>query len=115
MKEKYWVVAHNADTTETGMPMNVTYIKTVWQGFPLQQQSEEDILSDFCFRRFGNKTAYVQGVAACQNWRIRTSSESEFNLSKPIKWGGMATKTMQVELGIGDHGKINILSEIQRS
>jgi hypothetical protein len=109
--DKYWIVNHDADTTETGLLMHRTYIKTIWQGFPAQQHSEEDILADFCYHRFGNKTAYVQGVAPCSNWRISPSTEDEYKLSKPIMWGGMPTKTMQLILGIGDHGKVEILSE----
>jgi len=113
MKEKYWVVSHNADTTETGLPMRKTYIRTVWQGFPAQQSCEEGILEDFCFKRFGDKITYVQGVAPCPNWIISISNEHEFNNSLPIKWGGMATETMQLELGIGDHGRVRLLSEIK--
>jgi len=115
MKEKYWVVTHNADTTETGLPTRKTYIKTIWQGFEAQQSSEMDILSDFCFNRFGNKTAYVQGVAPCPNWTIHQSNEHQFNESMPIMWGGMSTKTMQLILGIGDHGKVSVLSEVKRA
>ena len=114
MKEKYWVIAHNPDITETGMLMQRTYMKTVWQGFPSQQYSEVDILTDFCFSRFGNKTAYIQGVAPCPNWRIDTSTREDFEKATPIMWGGLKTKTMQIELGIGDHGNVNLLSEIQR-
>jgi hypothetical protein len=88
MKEKYWVIAHNADTTETGMPTRKTYVKTVWQGFLAQQSSEADILADFCFKRFGDKTAYIQGVAPCPNWRITESDEKEYKACIPIKVGG---------------------------
>jgi len=89
MGERYWMIAHNA----------------------AQEGNEEDILSDFCFQRFGNKTAYVQGVAACSNWKIHKISEGIFDQSVPIIWGGYATKTYKIVLGIGDHGQINIISE----
>ena len=111
MKKKYWKMSHNADTNETGLPMNRTYIKTVWQGFPAQQYAEMLILEDFCFERFGKKTAYVQGVAPCENWKIWESNKADFDAAQPILWGGSPTKTMRIDLGIGDRGKINILYE----
>ena len=111
MKEKYWKISHNADTTETGRPMKRTYVKTIWQGFPAQQSCEAQIMDDFCFDRFGKKTAYVQGVAPCPGWTVVSSNEEEFMDAEPIVWGGYKTKTMRLELGIGDHGKISILSE----
>ena len=109
--DKYWRISHNADTTETGLPMHRTYVKTVWQGFPAQQSSEMDILSDFCTSRFGNKTAYVQGVAPCPNWRVDMITEDEFEKAVPITWGGYKTKTVKIVLGIGDRGAIRVLSE----
>jgi len=112
MLEKYWVVGHNTDTTETGCHMRNTYIKTIWEGFGSQQSCEEGILQDFCFERFGPKTVYVQGVAACPGWTIRVSDEQSFNYPVSIQWGGLPTKTMIIELGIGGkNGAINILSE----
>lgn len=112
-KIKYWLVAHNADCTETGCPMNNTYIKTIWEGFAAQQSesAEHAILEDFCFQRFGKKTVWVQGVAPTENWRIYYSSEDKHNEARPIMWGGYKTKTMRLELGIGNRGKINIISE----
>ena len=111
MTDKYWMITHNADTTETGLPRNRTYIKTIWQGFPAHQSCEMDILSDFCFSRFGEKTAYVQGVAPATNWEIYPSSAEKYYEAAPIKWGGHKTKTVRLELGIGKKGQVNILSE----
>ena len=109
MKEKYWKVAHNADLTETGMPMRMTYIKTIWQGFPAQQSAEAAIIDDFCFDRFGNKAGYVQGVAPCNNWAVWESNIDEFNEAQPIVWGGWKTETIKLTLGIGGHGKTVVL------
>ena len=111
MKERYWCVSHNADLTETGMPMNRTYLKTIWQGFPMQQFAEKEILEDFCFSRFGKKTGYVQGIAAVPNWTIREIEEQDFIKAIPIKWGGYKTTTIQLELGIGNRSKVEILKE----
>jgi len=111
MKEKYWLISHNADTTETGLPMRRTYVKTIWQGFKAQQSSEKDILYDFCSSRFGNKTVYVQGVAPCPNWEVTPLTKEHFEKALPIMWGGYRTKTMSIELGIGKRGAVNVLSE----
>lgn len=100
-KERYWVVNHNADLTETGAHMNKTYIKTKWEGFPAQQAAEREILEDFCFKRFGSKVVYVQGVAATVGWVIYESTVEEFEAARPIKWGGWATDTFKLILGIG--------------
>ena len=77
----------------------------------MQQSAEAQILEDFCFDRFGKKTAYVQGVAPCINWKVSVSDEDEFTKAQPIIWGGYKTTTIKIELGIGDHGKTHILSE----
>lgn len=100
-KERYWAVYHNADLTETGRLRNKTYIKTVWGGFPAQQSAEREILEDFCFKRFGSKVVYVQGVAATAGWALHESTVDEFEAARPLKWGGYTTKTEQLTLGIG--------------
>jgi hypothetical protein len=113
MKEKFWMVSHNADTTETGLPMRKTYIKTTWKGLPAQQFIEKEIMEDFCFERFGKKIVYAQGVALCPNWSIFPIPEIEFNTARPVMWDGYPTKTMRIELEIGDHMLIRVLREIE--
>lgn len=109
-KVKYWVVGHGADTNETGMVMYKTYIKTIWEGFPAQQgNNEEQILEDFCYERYGKRTAWVQGVAPCRNWYIREIQQKDYDNPQPINWGGHKTKTEILVLGIGDMNKINII------
>ena len=111
-KVKYWVVGHGADTNETGMVMNRTYIKTIWEWFPAQQgDNEVQILEDFCYDRFGKRTAWVQGVAPCRNWYLSEIDKTKFEQSEPIRWGGHNTKTLKIVLGVGNREKINILSE----
>lgn len=105
-KERYWFVNHNADLTETGAHMNRTYVKTVWEGFPAQQfpaqqSADREILEEFCFKRFGSKVVYIQGVAATVGRVIYESSEEEFGKARPIKWGGWSTDTFKLILGIG--------------
>lgn len=108
-KERFWIVMHNADTNETGLPMNKTFIKTTWEGFPAQQneQAEIAILEDVCLRRFGKKVVYVQGVAACAGWVLHKSTLEEYRAAQPHRWGGYPTQTMRLELGIGNSGKVN--------
>jgi len=110
-KEKYWKVMHSADTTETGCFMHRSYFKTIWKGFPAQQYHEKEIVEDYCRSRFGDKVAYVQGVAPCKNWDVRESDQEEFNNPKPIVWGGWKTETLIIIMEIGDHGKTKVISE----
>jgi len=109
--QRYWLVMHNADTTETGLPMNKTYVKTTWEGFPTQQFAEREILETFLFSRFGDRVAYVQGVAPTPNWALHESNKEVFEEAQPIVWGGYPTKTVRLELGIGDHGKVNVYAD----
>lgn len=104
MEYKYWLINHNADTTETGCPMNRTYVRTEWAGYPAQQHSELTILRDFCRERFGAETEYVQGVAACANWSVHAIDETAFKEAQPIRWGGMDTETRRLLLRIGTKG-----------
>lgn len=104
--ERYWKIYHTPDLNETGSPTEVTYVKTIWEGFPTQQQCEKEILQDWCRDRFGCEVVYVQGVAATQNWIVCESDIITFERAQPIKWGGYLTQTTIVRLGIGDHGKI---------
>ena len=107
---KYWVVYHNADTTETGLCQNRTYIKTIWEGFPAQQgENETQILEDFCYDKFGKRTAWVQGVAPCENWILHQINQHEFENPVPVRWGGYDTKTEMLILGVGNRGKINTI------
>lgn len=110
--DQYWIVNHDADTTETGFPTKRTYVKTIWQGFPAQQFAELEIVEDFCFKRFGAKVAYVQGVAPTPNWTVKICTEQEFETARPIIWGGIPTPTVRLVLGIGKNEKTTILEEL---
>lgn len=106
---KYWAVLHNVDIIETGECMNLTYIKTMWVGFPAQQAHEKNILEDFCFSRFGARTQYVQGVGPSPGWSLFRSSPGEFESSPPKVWGGIATKTRRVILEIGAEDDLKVI------
>lgn len=111
-KIKYWVVFHNADCTETGVFQNKTYIKTIWEGFPAQQGNNElEILEDYCYNKFGKRTAWVQGVAPCENWKIREIKKEVFDKPETMTCGGYKTKTEIIVLGVGNRDKVNIISQ----
>lgn len=97
----HYVVNHNADETETGMPMNRTYVRLLWRGHAAQKFALDAMLRDWCRERFGPETAYVQGVAPVPNWSIHESTREQWNAARPIKWGGYATETHRVVLGLG--------------
>lgn len=111
-KVKYWIATHNADLTETGMPQNRTYIKTTWVGFQSQQSAEREIVEQFCFERFGPKVGYVQGVAPCPGWQLLSIKQGDYDLARPIIWGGCSTKTSRVELEIGRESDFRIVSDL---
>jgi len=98
---KYWLVNHDADTTETGLPQRRTYLRTQWAGHSAQQYAEENILRDFCRERFGTETAYVQGVAATPNWSLHAIDQQQFVDARPIRWGGFDTETRRLLLKLG--------------
>jgi hypothetical protein len=108
---KYWVIHHDADLTETGCSMCRTYVKSNWVGFPAQRTLEQEILEDFCYKRFGNKVAYVQGVAATLSWRVDEIVKEVYDKANPVRWGGYNTKTMKLELDIGNRGQTVVKSE----
>jgi hypothetical protein len=96
----YWIVFHDADTTETGMTMNRTYVRAEWAGHAAQRH-DRLLLEAWCAERFGSKVAYVQGVAACENWIVRESNEADWRAAQPTMWGGMPTKTTRLSLKLG--------------
>ena len=108
---KYWIIRHDADTNETGLSMRRTYVETIWKGFPVHQNFEKEIIEDFCFERFGKKTVYVQGVAPVPNWEIHESDKNNFDIARPINWGGYITKTTKLVIEIGNHGTTKIITE----
>jgi len=108
---KYWVINHDADITETGYCMRRTYVKSNWTGFPAQRTHEKEIMEDFCYKRFGNKVVYVQGIAATLNWEVDEIAQEIYEKTPPVRWGGYKTKTMKLELDIGNRGQTVVKSE----
>jgi hypothetical protein len=106
---EYWRVDHHPDLTETGCRTQRTYIKTIWVGFESQQAYVKDIIEDYCYKTWGDKVAYVQGVAPTLNWIVIESTENDFVSAPPIRRGDYLGKTEQLILKIGDHGKIESL------
>ncbi len=111
--ERFWLIHHDADLTETGSPQGRTYLKTIWEGFPAQQYAELEIIREWCRGRFGPEVAYVQGVAATPNWFVNESDENAFNVALPIVWGGYKTVTKRVVLGIGNRGAVVVHSDVE--
>lgn len=81
--------------------MRATYLRTEWVGHPTQQYAEKEIVSSWCHEKFGSPVDYVQGVAAVPAWKIINLDEKEFNEARPIKWGGLPTKTEKIHIQIG--------------
>ncbi len=108
---KYWQIDHSPDLNETGIPQRTTYVKTKWTGFPAHQACEFQIVQDFCRQRYGNEVEYVQGIAACLNWRVCELTEAEFSRSTPNERGGYKTETRRVELDIGGREQTAIVSD----
>lgn len=105
--ERFWVINHNADLTETGCTQQRTYLKTDWEGFESQRTLELEIVSDWCYVRFGPKVAYVQGVAPTLSWIVSESNENEFVSAKSVMYGIYKIPTKKVVLGIGLGNTVN--------
>lgn len=111
-KVRYWKIWHVADTTETGYTMFMDYVLTQWDGSPMQQSCEREILRDWCRDRYGKEVKYVQGVAPCHNWMIMESTKDEFQQAPPKMWGGVPSGAPhRISLSFGDHGRVEILGE----
>lgn len=98
---QFFAINHNADTTETGLCMNRTYVRCDWAGHDAQRNVML-VLEGWCEERFGSRVAYVQGVAPCPNWSIHEIDEEAWREAKPIRWGGMNTKTIRLALALGN-------------
>jgi len=94
---KFWCVFHRPDLIGIGSTTKKTYIKTIWEGIPEHSEYggyEFEFVEDFCYNRFGNKIAYVQGVAPTRNWYITAVSEAEYENNHYYSRN-------RIELGIG--------------
>lgn len=112
IKTKYWAISINPDCNETGSLQNLIYVKTIWEGHLTQQGNHEhEILEDICYEQFGKRTAWVQGVAPCENWKIKNIKKEDFENAVPIMWGGHKTETRIMVLGVGNKGKVNVFSD----
>jgi len=110
---RYWLISHTADTTETGSPMERTYVKTIWRGGQAVRFAEKEILQDWCRAKFGAEVAWVQGVAPVRSWTVRESTIDAFELAEPIIWGGVETKTSKLVLGIGNRSGVRVESDAE--
>lgn len=97
---KFYCISHDADCTETGLPMRRTYVRCDWAGHKLQEDTVL-VLEGWCETRFGSRVAYVQGVAPVTNWSINEIDEARWREAKPIRWGGYDTETIRLALTLG--------------
>jgi hypothetical protein len=95
----YWAVSHSADTTETGLPMCIDYLKLTGEGY-----MREQMLREWCRVRYGSEVEYVQGVAPTAGWTLHASSRERYELAERIKWGGYPTETRRIELEVAKGG-----------
>lgn len=109
--DAFWIIHHSPDCTETGFHQKRSYLKTTWKGFPAQRNCEQQIVEDFCYKRFGSKVDYVQGVCPCSAWCVTQSDAVGFRKASPNTWGGTPTETRRITLDIGDHGKTVVTSD----
>ena len=106
----YWQIDHTADIEKTGLCKNRTYIKAIWKGANfIQIQNRLNILKDYCYSEFGNKTAWVKGTIPCSNWKIYTSNEKDFIHHSPILINGKQTGTEVMILEIKYGSEINLM------
>jgi hypothetical protein len=109
---KYWKISHSPDLTETGNPMERTYIKTIWVGMSAHQHYEKELLEDFCVARFGPKVVFVQSVAPAPGWQIYPIDQIRYIKAVPIFWGGIRTTTTILVIYLGEKGRpIKLMSE----
>jgi hypothetical protein len=76
--DKYWIINHNPDLTETGCTTSTTLVLSRWVGFPAQRCCEFEFIEDFAYTRFGTKVAYVQRVAPTISWYVTEITKEQF-------------------------------------
>jgi hypothetical protein len=75
----YWRVTHNPDLTEGRGHYGCDFLEV----FGPQRWNAQDLVTDFCFQRFGRKTAFVQGVSPITSWSISKLEEEDFHRLDP--------------------------------
>jgi hypothetical protein len=75
-KTKAYKVHYGPDLTETGMRLKEGYIvvQADW--------SHELWVEDWLYKKFGNRIAFVQGVAPTENWTFHKVDMNEVDHSK---------------------------------
>ncbi len=78
-KESYWKVLYSPD--ENGILTQVTFIQTTWKGLDSLSQAERneaDQMQDYCYRTYGNKVYWVNGIQPVRNWVLHAISDGEY-------------------------------------
>lgn len=70
-KVTYWVICHSPDLTEGRGMQRMTFLKVFT---PFGSSDAKMWVEDYCFRTFGRPVAFAQGVSACPNWSLQTST-----------------------------------------
>lgn len=78
----YWLVWHGADCTEGRGMFQCTFVKFRY-GAGYSHHSHEALMTDWCFDKFGKRTAFVQGVQPTDNWTLFTTTEQAYTDHKP--------------------------------
>jgi hypothetical protein len=89
----YWRVIHGPDCTEGRGYYHCTYIKAKCRDLSM--------LEDYCYRTFGRKVAFVQGVSPMPAWTLTKLSIEQYGSKQGARHGDYTSKWVEVELVIG--------------
>jgi hypothetical protein len=73
----YWSITHAPDLTEGRGYYGLTRVKVIralWN-----EHLFKGMLEDWCYKKFGPKVAFIQGVAPMQSWFLSEIDVKEYN------------------------------------
>lgn len=105
----YWVVHYNPDLTEGRGYCSLVYIEAY---IPPNWPSPQVWLEDWCYKSFGRKLAFIQGVMPTESW-VLIKIDREIFLSRQDSCIGSTTihaKVMKLVVGARESGLLEYVT-----
>lgn len=103
----YWQVTHGPDLCEGRGYCGLLLIQCYVTGY----LNLENLILDFCFRKFGRPVAFVQGVAPMENWIVRRTDRKKYlepNVKIRVGDYDYPAKRIKLVMGEKEDGLIDI-------
>lgn len=94
----YWVVYYNSDLTEGRGYCSLVYIEAY---IPAPYPFPQEWVEDWCYRTFGRKLAFVQGVSPMSAWTLSRIDRTTYLRCPDSSLGSTIVKAQSVKLIVG--------------